>query len=60
MKSAKFYFSLLIAAVMFVMPLQAQDNQLAESVEGEEIVTPDTETNEGIMLIDEENGEIRY
>ena len=53
MKSVKFYFSLLIAAVMFVMPLQAQENQLAEPVEGEMIETPATEANEGIMLIDE-------
>ena len=54
MKSVKFYFSLLIAAVMFVMPLQAQDNQPAEPVQGEVIDTPATEANEGIMLIDEE------
>ena len=54
MKSVKFYFSLLIAAVMFVMPLQAQDNQPAEPVEGEVIDTPATEANEGIMLIGEE------
>ena len=53
MKSVKFYFSLLISAVMFVMPLQAQDNQPAEHVEGEIIETPATEANEGIMLIDE-------
>ena len=53
MKSVKFYFSLLIAAVMFVMPLQAQENQPAEPVEGEVIETPATEANEGIMLIDE-------
>ena len=54
MKSVKFYFSLLIAAVMFVMPLQAQDNQPAEPVLGEVIETPATEANEGIMLIGEE------
>ena len=53
MKSVKFYFSLLISAVMFVMPLQAQDNQPAEHVEGEVIETPATDANEGIMLIDE-------
>ena len=58
MKSVKFYFSLLIAAVMFVMPLQAQDNQPAEPVEGEVIETPATEANEGIMLIDEAAEEV--
>ena len=58
MKSVKFYFSLLIAAVMFVMPLQAQENQPAEPVEGEVIETPATEANEGIMLIDEAAEEI--
>ena len=40
MKSMKLYFSLLLAAVMFVMPLQAQENQPAEPVEGEVIETP--------------------
>ena len=54
MKSVKFYFSLLIAAVMFVMPLQAQDNQPAEPVEGKVIDTLATQANEGIMLIGEE------
>ena len=39
----KLYFSLLLAAVMFVMPLQAQENQPAEPVEGEVIETPATE-----------------
>ena len=58
MKSVKFYFSLLIAAVMFVMPLQAQDNQPAEPVEGEVIETPATEANEGVMLIDEAAEEV--
>ena len=58
MKSVKFYFSLLIAAVMFVMPLQAQDNQPAEPVLGEVIETPATEANEGIMLIDEAAEEV--
>ena len=58
MKSVKFYFSLLIAAVMFVMPVQAQDNQPAESVLGEVIETPATEANEGIMLIDEAAEEV--
>ena len=58
MKSVKFYFSLLIAAVMFVMPVQAQENQPAESVEGEVIETPATEANEGIMLIDEAQEEV--
>ena len=54
----KLYFSLLLAAVMFVMPLQAQENQPAEPVEGEVIETPATEANEGIMLIDEAAEEI--
>ena len=54
----KLYFSLLLAAVMFVMPLQAQDNQPAEPVEGEVIETPATEANQGIMLIDEAAEEI--
>ena len=58
MKSVKFYFSLLIAAVMFVMPVQAQDNQPAEPVMGEVIETPATEANEGIMLIDEAAEEV--
>lgn len=53
MKSLKLYFSLLLATVMFVMPLQAQENQLAESNEGEQIETPDTPDNEGIMLIND-------
>ena len=53
MKSLKLYFSLLLATVMFVMPLQAQENQHAESVDGKEIVTPDTPENEGIMLIND-------
>ena len=57
MKSVKFYFSLLLAAVMFVMPLQAQENQPAEPVEGEVIETPATEANEGIMLINEAEAE---
>ena len=54
----KLYFSLLLAAVMFVMPLQAQENQPAEPVEGEVIETPATEANEGIMLINEAVEEI--
>ena len=54
----KLYFSLLLAAVMFVMPLQAQENQPAEPVEGEVIETPATEANEGIMLISEAVEEI--
>ena len=58
MKSVKFYFSLLIAAVMFVMPVQAQENQPAEPVEGEVIETPATEANEGVMLIDEAAEEV--
>ena len=58
MKSMKLYFSLLLAAVMFVMPLQAQENQPAEPVEGEVIETPATEANEGIMLISEAVEEI--
>ena len=58
MKSVKLYFSLLLAAVMIAMPLQAQENQPAEPVEGEVIETPATEANEGIMLIDEAVEEI--
>ena len=53
MKSLKLYFSLLLATVMFVMPLQAQENNPAEPNEGTTIETPDTSANEGIMLIDE-------
>lgn len=53
----KLYFSLLLAFVMFVMPLQAQENQPAEPV-GEVIETPATEANEGIMLISEATEEI--
>ena len=58
MKSVKFYFSLLIAAVMFVMPVQAQENQpacdqimdvirkVAETVNGAYIETSDLRSND--------------
>lgn len=53
MKSLKLYFSLLLATVMFVMPLQAQENQPADPNEGEQIETPDTPENKDIMLIND-------
>ncbi len=53
MKSLKLYFSLLLATVMFVMPLQAQENNHAEPVVGTTIKTPDTSANEDIMRIND-------
>ena len=53
MKSLKLYFSLLLATVMFVMPLQAQEKNPAEPVVGTTIETPDTSANEDIMRIND-------
>ena len=53
MKSLKLYFSLLLATVMFVMPLQAQENNPAGPVVGTTIETPDTSASEDIMHIND-------